>query len=195
MVILFFLSLTINNAKIIGENLNVLALKIITIIFNKSRRNGENMRDFEKISFKQFCKDVTNNKELYDNYKLPVRDSKATAGYDIYLLEDLELKPNEIVKLPTGIKAYFSDDEVLLVIIRSSMGFKYNIKLVNQVGVIDADYYNNENNEGHIFIKIKNEGENTVHFKAGQAIAQGIFFKYLTTESDNYLGQTRTSDY
>ena len=75
------------------------------------------------------------------------------------------------------------------------MGFKYNIRLVNQVGVIDADYYNNENNEGHIFIKIKNEGENTVHFKAGQAIAQGIFFKYLTTKSDNDLGQTRTSDY
>ena len=153
------------------------------------------MRDFEKISFEQFCKDVSNDKNLYDSYKLPVRDSKLTAGYDIYLLQDLELKPNEIVKLPTGIKSYFQADEVLLIVVRSSMGFKYNIRLVNQVGVIDADYYNNKNNEGHIFVKIKNEGTETVKFKAGEAIAQGIFFKYLITKSDTDLGLERESDY
>ena len=153
------------------------------------------MRDFEKISFEQFCKDVCNDKKIYDNYKLPVRDSKLPAGYDIYLLQDLELKPNEIIKLPTGIKAYFQDDEVLLIVVRSSAGFKYNIRLVNQVGVIDADYYNNKNNEGHIFVKIQNEGTETVKFKAGEAIAQGIFLKYLITKSDINLGLERESDY
>lgn len=153
------------------------------------------MRDFEKISFEQFCKDVCNDKKIYDNYKLPVRDSKLTAGYDIYLLQDLELKPNKIIKLPTGIKAYFQDDEVLLIVVRSSAGFKYNIRLVNQVGVIDADYYNNKNNEGHIFVKIQNEGTETVKFKAGEAIAQGIFLKYLITKSDINLGLERESDY
>jgi len=153
------------------------------------------MRDFEKINFEQFCKDVCNDKKIYDNYKLPVRDSKLTAGYDIYLLQDLELKPNEIIKLPTGIKAYFQDDEVLLIVVRSSAGFKYNIRLVNQVGVIDADYYNNKNNEGHIFVKIQNEGTETVKFKAGEAIAQGIFLKYLITKSDINLGLERESDY
>ena len=153
------------------------------------------MRDFEKISFEQFCRDVCDNRRLYDSYNLPVRDSKSTAGYDIYLLEDLELKPNEIVKLPTGIKSYFNDDEVLLIVVRSSMGFKYNIRLVNQVGIIDADYYNNKDNEGHIFIKIQNEGENVVKFKAGEAIAQGLFFKYLTTKSDVSLNIERESDY
>lgn len=153
------------------------------------------MRDFEKISYKQFCKDVCNDKNLYDNYKLPVRDSKLTAGYDIYLLEDLELKPNEIVKLPTGIKSYFQNDEVLMIVVRSSTGFKYNIRLVNQIGIIDADYYNNPNNEGHIFIKVQNEGIETVKFKAGDAIAQGLFLKYLTTKSDIDLGLDRGSDY
>ena len=153
------------------------------------------MRDFEKISFEQFCKDVCNDKKIYDNYKLPVRDSKLTAGYDIYLLQDLELKPNEIIKLPTGIKAYFQDDEVLLIVVRSSAGFKYNIRLVNQVGVIDADYYNNKNNEGHIFVKIQNEGTETVKFKAGESLAQGIFMKYLTTNSDSKLSIERRSEY
>ena len=153
------------------------------------------MRDFEKISFKQFTKDIKDGKIIYEEYKLPIRDSKATAGYDLFLINDIEIKPNEIIKIPTGLKAYFEEDEVLLIFVRSSMGFKYNIRLVNQVGIIDADYYNNKDNEGHIFIKIQNEGNETVKLKAGEAIAQGIFIKYLTTESDNNLGIERKSDY
>ena len=153
------------------------------------------MRDFEKISFKQFAKDIKDDINLYNEYKLPSKDSNKTAGYDFYLIEDLELNPNEIVKLPTGIKSYYNDDEVLLIIVRSSMGFKYNIRLVNQVGVIDSDYYNNKDNEGHIFIKIQNEGKEKLSLRKGEAIAQGIFVKYLTTNSDNNLDIERTSDY
>lgn len=153
------------------------------------------MRDFEKISFEQFSKDICNDYELYNSFKLPIRDSKYTAGYDIFLLSDLEIQPNEIVKIPTGIKAYFEQDEVLMIVLRSSMGFKYNLRLVNQIGIIDADYYNNESNDGHIFIKIQNEGNEVVKLKVGEAIAQGIFSKYLVTKSDNNLGLKRESDY
>lgn len=153
------------------------------------------MRDFEKISFEQFRKDVKDDMVLYENYKMPSRDSNKTAGYDFYLIEDLEIKPKEIVKLQTGIKSYFEDDEVLLIVIRSSMGFKHNVRLVNQVGVIDSDYYNNKDNEGHIFIKIQNEGTEVLKFKSGEAIAQGIFVKYLTTKSDIRLDLERESDY
>ena len=119
-------------------------------------------RDFEKISFERFKKDVKDDIDLYESYKLPRRDSKGTACYDIPLLEDLEIKPGEIKKLPTGLKSYFNDDEVLLFVVRSSMGFKYNIRLCNQVGIIDADYYNNKDNEGHMWIRIQNEGDETV---------------------------------
>lgn len=153
------------------------------------------MRDFEKISFEQFKKDVKDDIELYNEYQLPQRDSNMTAGYDLYLLEDLYIKPGEVLKLPTGLKSYFEKDEVLFVIVRSSTGFKYNIRLCNQVGVIDADYYNNESNEGHIWLKIQNESKEEVRIKKGEAIAQGIFLKYLTTNSDNKLDIERTSDY
>ena len=105
------------------------------------------------------------------------------------------MKPNETIKIPTGIKAYFENDEVLILVVRSSMGFKFNVRLVNQIGIVDADYYNNKDNEGHIFIKIQNEGKETVKFKAGEAVAQGIFLKYLTTKSDKNLGLSRSSDY
>lgn len=153
------------------------------------------MRDFEKISFTQFQKDIQDDALLYANYLLPQRDSESTAGYDIYLLEELVIKPNEIKKIPTGLKSFFEKDEVLFLIVRSSTGFKYNIRLCNQVGVIDSDYYNNKDNEGHIWLKVQNEGNEIVTIPKGESIVQGIFLKYLTTQSDRNCGQERTTDY
>ncbi len=153
------------------------------------------MRDFKKISFVQFSKDVKNDMELYNEIKIPQRDSESTAGYDIYLLDDIKLNPGDIAKIPTGLKSFFEKDEVLLLVVRSSMGFKYNIRLCNQVGVIDADYYDNKDNEGHIWLRIQNEGDKIVELHKGDAIVQGIFMKYLTTNSDETLKLERRSDY
>ena len=153
------------------------------------------MRDFEKISFEQFKKDVKDDINLYNKYKLPQRSSDSTAGYDIYLLDDLVIKPNEIKKLPTGLKSFFGKDEVLFLIVRSSMGFKCNIRLCNQIGVIDADYYNNKDNEGHMWIRIQNESDETVTIPKGESVVQGIFLKYLTTETDKNINIERKSDY
>lgn len=154
------------------------------------------MRDFEKISFEQFSKDICNSIEKYENYRLPSRSSKGTAGYDIYLIDDIELEPGEIKKIPTGIKSYFGEDEVLFLILRSSMGFKYNIRLCNQVAVIDSDYYNNIDNEGHMWIRIQNEGDQKVTFSKNTAIVQGVFVKYLVTDTDNNKNiDFRRSDY
>lgn len=153
------------------------------------------MRDFEKISFEQFKNDIKDDKNLYEEYLLPMRNSSKTAGYDFYLIEDVTIKVGEIKKIPTGIKSYYEDDEMLFLIIRSGMGFKYNLRLCNQIGVIDADYYNNSENEGHIWFKIQNEGTEDVTFKKGEAIIQGIFLKYLTTKSDLNKNQKRIGKY
>jgi dUTP pyrophosphatase len=70
-------------------------------------------------------------------------------------------------------------DEVLLVHIRSSVGFKHNVRLSNATGVIDADYYHADN-EGHIWIGLYNDGDSDFVINCGDRIAQGIFMKYLT---------------
>ena len=153
------------------------------------------MRDFEKISFEQFRKDVADDRDLYDSLTIPHRGTAAAAGYDLPLLSDLTLEPGETAKLPTGLKAHFQTDEVLLIVDRSKTGFKYNIRLCNQVGLIDADYYNNPDNEGHIWIKVQNEDTETHSFKRGDALAQGVFIKYLATDSDQALKNERRSEY
>jgi len=150
------------------------------------------MRKFEKISFEQFKKDVEDNRELYDSYNLPKRGTKFSAGYDFEALYDFVIKPGEILKIPTGIKASMNNGEVLLLMVRSSMGFKYNVRLCNQVGVVDKDYYNNEKNEGHIFIKLCNEGDKEYSVNKGDKIIQGLFINYLTVDDEEEINKKRT---
>lgn len=145
------------------------------------------MRYFKKISFKQFKKDITEDKNLYEEYILPKRATKFSAGYDFFSLFDFQIRPGEIKKIPTGIKVNMNIDEVLFIVVRSSQGFKYNIRLVNQVGVIDKDYYNNNDNEGHIWLKLHNQGDKDYNVKKGDAICQGIFTKFLTIDEDEVL--------
>ncbi len=137
-------------------------------------------RYFEKISYDQFAKDIVDDRELYDNYLLPSRGSKFSAGYDFFAICDMILKPGEIKKIPTGYKAHFLGDEMLLIIVRSSMGFQYNVRMCNQVGVIDGDYYNNSSNEGHMWVALQNEGDKDYIIHRGDAYVQGIFTKFLT---------------
>lgn len=150
------------------------------------------MRKFEKISLKQFIKDTGLTEKEYNEITLPHRATPQSAGYDFHILEELTLKPGEIKKVPTAIKASMNSDEVLMIYIRSSLGFKYNMRMCNQAGIIDSDYYNNEDNEGHIFIAIQNEGQETINLKANERFAQGIFIKYLTTDDEEEITSTRT---
>jgi len=138
------------------------------------------MREFKKISFEQFKKDIEDSKKIYQEYELPQRETKTSAGYDFKAIFDFEIKPSEIKKIPTGIKTRMQDNEVLMLFVRSSMGFKYNIRLCNQVGIIDADYYDNDDNEGHIWVALQNEGDKIYKVKKGEAFCQGVFLNYLT---------------
>ena len=151
------------------------------------------MRYYEKITFEQFKKDISDDKELYESYNLPVRGTKDSAGYDFTSIIDFILKPGDIMKVPTGIKANMNSGEVLFLIVRSSMGFKYNVRLCNQVGVIDKDYYDNPDNEGHIWIKLENHGDKDYIVQKGDKIVQGIFINFLTVDNEEEINNERTS--
>lgn len=142
---------------------------------------------------------------------MPMRKTKASAGYDIgvihpmvydlickgYTVEQaweqvpkvngcaIVTKPVDTASiiLPTGIKAYMQDNEVLVMAVRSSSGIKKAIKQANPPSWIDADYYNNPDNEGHIKFAISND---MIYFDAPiMNIAQGIFINYLVADTGN----------
>ncbi len=145
---------------------------------------------FEKVGFNEFKKafDLPENevKDVYEKIKIPVRATAGSAGYDFTSPVDFDLKAGETVKIPTGIRARIDNGWVLAVFPRSGLGFKFRLQLDNTVGIIDADYYNSDN-EGHIFIKVTNCSyeEKTVSVKAGDGFAQGIFLPFGVTEDDN----------
>ena len=142
---------------------------------------------FERISEKQFKTDLkallNSEEDLYDNIKLPIRATKGSAGYDFVSPVDFTLKPNETIKIPTGIRCKIDDGYVLQIYPRSSLGFKYQMALMNTVGIIDSDYYNADN-EGHIICAIVNRGDKDIVINKGDRFVQGIFVQYFLAEEE-----------
>jgi len=121
----------------------------------------------------------------YDDLIMPKRATKGSAGYDFHSLMSFSLEVGESMKIPTGIRCQMHEGWVLKVYPRSGLGFKYRVQLDNSVGIIDQDYFYSEN-EGHIILKITNDGKagKKVEIKQGDAFAQGIFSEYGITEDD-----------
>ena len=124
---------------------------------------------------------------LYDSIELPKRSTKASAGYDIRSIQEGVIKPGKSMAFKTGLKVAMNSDEVLYIYSRSSQGYKYNVCLINSVGVIDSDFYNNPDNEGHFSIKLVNLGERDFEVKIGDKIGQGVFMKYLTVDDEEEI--------
>ena len=91
--------------------------------------------------------------------------------------------------VPTGVKCKLDPDTYLELSVRSSSPLKYWLILANGVGIIDADYYNNPDNEGEIFFQIINLSPFPVYLQKGDRIGQGIIHKYITTEDDAAVGK------
>lgn len=147
------------------------------------------MRKFEKISLEQYIKDLGSDlsteeiKQEYDDITLPKRATKGSAGYDIFSTCSFQLYPNETIKIPTGIKAYMENYNMLKIYVRSSVGFKYDVVLSNSTGIIDCDYAYSKN-EGHVWLKFINHGDKVWEVNKGEAIAQGIFEDFDITDDD-----------
>ena len=123
------------------------------------------------------------------DFPMPERKTELSAGYDFCLPEEVTLEPGKLQLVPTGVKAYMQPGEWLGMHIRSSMAVKKRLMLVNNVGIIDADYYNNPDNEGHIMLALLNMGENPVKLPKGERVAQGIFYNYLTADGDEKVSK------
>jgi dUTP pyrophosphatase len=147
---------------------------------------------FEKVSYDQYISSIDGDIDLlneYNDIKLPQRATKGSAGYDFYAPFSFTLKVGDTIKIPTGIRVILDNDKFLAIYPRSSFGFKYRVQLDNTVGIVDSDYSNSDN-EGHIFIKITNDGKEgkEVTINKGEAFAQGIIQQYFTVEDDNVYG-------
>lgn len=156
--------------------------------------------EFEKVSFEQFYEAM--KAEFYEGYyggevqfkdyvrsihdilQLPSRATSGSAGYDFKAPFSFSLRAGDAIKIPTGIRAKIDDGWWLACLPRSGLGFKYRVALANTCGVIDSDYYHSDN-EGHIFVKLVNNGDKDLSVSAGDGFMQAIFLPYGITHSDS----------
>lgn len=165
------------------------------------------------------------SKYVDQGIQLPTRATQNAAGYDFYAREDFVLpsiwksgflkvlhtlrKQKEVTKeeillgqkilkpylVPTGVKAYMGAEEFLLLANRSSSPLKRSLVLPNGVGIVDADYYDNEANEGEIFFQLLNFGLTDQVIKKGERVGQGIFMPYLLADDEESPKQKRTGGF
>ena len=150
-----------------------------------------------KRGFEIVSKEIldTSFKGLKYTIKTPSRATKGSAGYDCYAPFNITLQPGEEIKVPTGIRSYMQNGEVLIAVPRSGLGFKYYCRLANTVGVIDQDYYFGDN-EGHIYVKLRNEGDKPMTIKELDGMCQLIFMPFLLADGDSFdTGETRNGGF
>lgn len=158
----------------------------------------ERIAKFEKVSFEQFEKDWKKQnpdcseeeiRRIYDRLKLPKRATSGSAGYDFYAPVSFSLEAGEEILMPTGIRARINSGYVLVLVPRSSLGFRYRIQLDNTVGIIDSDYYFADN-EGHMMCKLINDSRQgkKLELSEGSGMVQGIFLPFGITEDDDADG-------
>lgn len=125
------------------------------------------------------------------DFDLPTRSTKNSAGYDFHSPKMFLVKPGESVEISLEVKVQINSGEFLMIVPRSSLGFKNgnHITITNTVGVIDQDYYNNTQNEGEIRARLHNFGDKDFVVYRNDKLLQGIFVKFDLTEDDLAEGE------
>lgn len=116
--------------------------------------------------------------------KLPKRSTEKSAGYDFFSPYPFAIGIGQTVVVKTWVKARMPADVCLLLMERSSWGIKKGISIPNSVGLIDADYYGNKDNDGNIMFAYTNNGDKPLEVKAGEKIGQGVFLPFYVTDDD-----------
>lgn len=167
----------------------------VTIISNEGVcASRKRIRGFELVSKEQY--ESTDAELPYEDLTLPKRSTQLAAGYDVISTKTFTLKVGETITIPTGFKAYMQSGEMLALVPRSGVGFKFQIQLANTIGVGDGDYYNCEGNEGHYFVRLVNRGTKDWEVKAGDRIVQAMFMPILLADGDSfYDGELRKNGF
>lgn len=130
--------------------------------------------------------------KITEDIKLPERSTLNSAGYDFFAIEDVTIPAKKLTRVMTGVKCELMPNQVLILANRSSNPSKKGLILANGIGVVDADYYGNPDNDGEMGFEFYNILDEDIVIKKGEKLGQGIIMKFDKTE-DDYVIKTRES--
>jgi len=103
---------------------------------------------------------------------VPTRGTEDSAGLDLYAMDDIEIRPEDIVKIPTGWAFEIPRGYFGLVVTRSSLG-KDGIRIAGCANIVDADF------RGEMLAYMRNDGIYPRTIKAGERYAQIVLVPVL----------------
>lgn len=122
--------------------------------------------------------------KITEDIKLPERSTLNSAGYDFFAIEDVTVPAKKLTRVMTGVKCELMPNQVLILANRSSNPSKKGLILANGIGVVDADYYGNPDNDGEMGFEFYNILDEDIVIKKGEKLGQGIIIKFDKTEDD-----------
>ena len=127
-------------------------------------------------------------KKLRENAKLPMRGSKAAAGYDLYACMDapVTIKAHETAMIPTGLSMAIPEGYFGAVVARSGLASREGLRPANCIGVCDSDY------RGEYTVALHNDSEQERCIEPGDRIAQLVILPFLAADFEevNELSET-----
>lgn len=127
-----------------------------------------------------------------EEIRLPERSTANSAGYDFFAIEDVVIPAKTTMRIMTGVKCELMPYMFLLLANRSSNPSKKSLVLMNGVGIVDADYYSNPDNDGEIGFEFHNVATVDTVIKKGEKLGQGIIIKFIQTEDDEMANSSVT---
>ncbi len=110
------------------------------------------------------------------NGEKPTYANEFAAGLDLRANEDVKIYPGQIKDIESMLAIELPPGHFGMIVARSGLSFKYQIKLINDVGVVDEDY------RGNIGIRLINEGKAAYEIKKGDRVAQMIIIPYTQVQ-------------
>lgn len=106
----------------------------------------------------------------------PTKKVWTDAGWDLYAVEDIVLKPRVVTLLKLGFKMELPRQSFAMITPRSGLAFKEGITIVNSPGIIDEDY---REEVGVILFKLT---DGDYEIKRGDRIAQMVIMHRMISE-------------
>ncbi|MDD4624112.1 MAG: aminotransferase [Bacilli bacterium] len=134
---------------------------------------------------------------------IPKYSNKGDACMDISSSENIIIKPNETIAIPTGLKMIIPEGYELQIKARSGISFNTPLRLSNSVGVIDCGFRDelkvlitntSNNNENTYLLNEKGNKQGIYEIKKGDRIAQISLHKIINTNIKVIDEKTFTSN-
>ncbi len=125
-------------------------------------------------------------KKVHAKARLPEKAHASDAGFDVYSVEDVALKPFTPTLVKTGLVPNIPDGYEIQVRPRSGLATKHGVTVINSPGTVDADY------RGELKVSLVNLSSEPFEIVPGERIAQMVVAAHETVEWENVEALSET---